>query len=304
MNVLSHAKLNDILAQIALALCYEKGDGVEQSDKKAIKEYTKVAEQEDTFTQNRRSWIWIYDRERDVEQSDNDIKSIKWYNKATGQEPAEIFQRPQDIAKQCNLSRLYCYPGQDIEQDDTKPILWHHISTKQYNPLLFYYCDPEQNVKQDDTEVVKWYKGLIVQGLAEAQCPQGIAKQYIFEHIHVYAQEQRVEQNDTETITWHHKAMEQGHIRSTIASDVYVGDRKKGKQQRNDQIVSRRRRVRKLTVKRDFVRTFLLGTLNPYKDVFIYTLQTQLTITKRGIPCTIHTFYPKPNQATSLLKSN
>ncbi len=104
------ASAGDVRAQLALALAYEKGEGVPQNDELAVKWYRAAAEQGDATAQNSLGVMYRLGHgvERDYEQA------RQWYEKAASQKLA---------AALFNLGTLY-YNGDGVAIDDARAYVY------------------------------------------------------------------------------------------------------------------------------------------------------------------------------------
>ena len=113
------AEQGDATAQFNLALCYEKGIGVEQDAADAVKWYRAAAEQGDAAAQNNLGLC--YEKGIGVEQDAAD--AVKWYRAAAEQGDAEA---------QAKLGCCY-RNGIGVKQDAEQAVQWYRAAAEQGN---------------------------------------------------------------------------------------------------------------------------------------------------------------------------
>jgi uncharacterized protein len=151
-------------AQFELGVMYEKGQGVPQDDKEAVKWYRLAAEQ--GFASAQFNLGVMYAKGQGVPQDDKE--AVKWYRLAAEQGFASA---------QFNLGLMY-HKGQGVPQDNKEAVRWWKLAAEQgfanaqYN--LGYIYDNGEGVTQDYKEAVKWYRLAAEQGLANAQSNLGM----------------------------------------------------------------------------------------------------------------------------------
>ena len=104
------AEAGDLAAQLNLATAYDKGDGVPQSDKQAMRWYRAAADQGNATAQN--SVGLMFRSGRGAEQ--DKVEALKWYRKAAKQGHANAM---------FNLGAAY-YNGDGTGIDDTLAYAW------------------------------------------------------------------------------------------------------------------------------------------------------------------------------------
>ena len=121
---------------------YDKGKGVPQSDKEAVKWCRKAAEHGHAKAQSNLGIM--YRKGLGVLQSDKE--AVKWYQKAADQGSADA---------QCNLGITYA-DGRGLPQSDKEAVKWYQKAAEQghagaqYN--LGYMYDKGRGVPQSDKE--------------------------------------------------------------------------------------------------------------------------------------------------------
>jgi len=171
-------------------LCYEKGYGVEKDYKKAVKFYTKSAEQGYAMAQCNLGWC--YENGKGVEQDYK--KAVEWYTRAAEQG----YDKAQN-----NLGDCYNY-GKGVEKDCKKAVEWYTKAAEQGNVMAqnnlgerYYYGI---GVKQDYKKAVEWYTRVSEQGYDKAQNSLGDCYKY----------GKGVEKDCKKAVEWYIKAAEQG----------------------------------------------------------------------------------------------
>lgn len=101
---IKEAEQGDAYFQILTAQCYEKGDGVEKSDEKALYWYKKAAEQGYDDAQCKLGDA--YSTGKGTER--NEKEAIKWYEKAAGQGNREAKIALEKIKNNNNQKISYC----------------------------------------------------------------------------------------------------------------------------------------------------------------------------------------------------
>ena len=146
-------------AQFNLALCYERGHGVEQDFSKAVYWYQKAAEAGNSDAQF--NLALCYERGHGVEQDFS--KAVYWYQKAAEAGNSDA---------QFNLA--LCYDkGEGVEKDSSKAVYWYQKAAKagnsdaQNNLALCYYSG--EGVEQDFSKAVYWYQKAAEAGNSSAE---------------------------------------------------------------------------------------------------------------------------------------
>ena len=177
-------------AQFSFAVCFEQGDGIEQSFEKAAYWYQKSADQGDARAQC--CLAICYASGKGVKRSDE--KAVYWYKKAA---------EHGDAIAQYNLGTYY-YEGYCVKKSYAKAVELFKksanqgYSNAQFNLGLCY----QQGVgtTQSYKDAVYWYKKSAEQGDASAQYNLGVC----------YYNGQGVEQSYEQAVIWYKKAAEQG----------------------------------------------------------------------------------------------
>ncbi|KAG0250290.1 hypothetical protein DFQ27_009474, partial [Actinomortierella ambigua] len=215
-------------AQVNVGPMYETGRGVEQSDVKAGKWYTKAASQENPNAQNNLGVM--YEHGRSGEQSD--VEAINWYINAASHENPDrefglglMYQHGRRVEKgafeeakryteaalqgslneQHNLECMY-ETGRGVEQSDVEVFKWYTMAASQEHPNeqnnLGEMCYQGRGVEQSDIEAVKRFTKAALQGNPDGQHNLGSMYEY---------GRRGVEQSDVEVAKWFTKASIQGN---------------------------------------------------------------------------------------------
>ena len=188
---LAAAKTGDVRAQNGLGWLYDKGLGVAQDTREAMKWYRLAADQGNVFAQSRLAVA--YARGDGVPQ--NNTESVRWNRMAAEQGFADA---------QANLGWAYDQ-GLGIPQDFAEAVKWYRLAAEQGHHIaqsnLGQMYGNGQGVQQDYKEAVKWYTLAAAQGFADAQANLGW----------VHAQGYSVPVDYREAAKWYRLAAEQGH---------------------------------------------------------------------------------------------
>ena len=109
-NVFQAAEQGNARSQCTLGVVFQKGRGVEKSDKEAFKWYTQAADQGNASSQ--RNLGVLYKKGQGIEK--NYKEAVKWFTRAAKQDHA---------TSQCNLGFMY-YEGQGIEKSYNEAVKW------------------------------------------------------------------------------------------------------------------------------------------------------------------------------------
>ncbi|MGA4607474.1 tetratricopeptide repeat protein [Pseudoalteromonas maricaloris] len=171
------AEQGDVDAQCNLGVMYEQGKGVAQSDKKAVEYYQLAAEQGDALGQFNLGVM--YSQGKGVAQSDE--KAVEYYQLAAEQGDADA---------QCNLGVMYEL-GKGVAQSDKKAVKYYQLAAAQGDANaqcnLGYMYDFGRGVKKNHTEANKYYFLAVKKGNNRAQLNlaysyffgEGVRKSYI-----------------------------------------------------------------------------------------------------------------------------
>ena len=119
IGLLNLAGRNDPQAQAFLGVMYNRGMGVEQDFKEAVKWYRKAAEQGNAVAQYNLGQMY-----REGQGVEQDFKeAVKWYRKAAEQ---------GDVDAQYNLGVMYA-TGRGVEKDEEEAIKWLRKAAEQGN---------------------------------------------------------------------------------------------------------------------------------------------------------------------------
>ena len=150
------------------------------------------------------------EKERVVEQDDNELNDFRWHEKAI--EFYKIAAEQGDVNAQYILGDAY-----KERQDEEEAFKWYKISAEQGNTkaqynLGWFYANGI-GVEQDEEEAIKWYKISAGQGNANAQYRLGYS----------YHWGEGDKQNDEQADQWYKKAAEQGHANAQYnLNEMYV----------------------------------------------------------------------------------
>lgn len=187
------AESGDAAAQLDLALCYDRGYGVEKNTVEAHKWFLKAAEQGNGRAQNAVGNDYANGTggvEKNLEEA------LRWYRKSAEQE--------------CGYgqnSMGWCYEwGKGVEKDMEEALRWYRKSAEQgcangQNSLGACYLNGK-GVEKDMAEAVKWYCRSAEQGNSNGQFNLGWC----------YAQGMGLDKNLVEAAKWYRISAEQGHI--------------------------------------------------------------------------------------------
>jgi TPR repeat protein len=120
-NFLPLAEQGNAIAQFALGVMYDKGEGVLQDDAEAVRWYRLAAEQGDAHAQFNLGNM--YTGGRGVLQ--DDAEAVRWYRLAAEQ---------GDALAQNSLGFMYDY-GEGVLQDNVLAHMWYNIASANGNEL-------------------------------------------------------------------------------------------------------------------------------------------------------------------------
>lgn len=190
---MSKAKKGDADAQIELALRYFKGNGVKQSEEKALKLAMKSAKQG-----NGKALYFLAFIENDLHKTDL-AKSLL---KLAAEKGYVLAETRMGIIK-------------FSEGDYAQSYQWHLKAAKHGNIQSCYECGVYllmgDGVEQDLEEAVRWFRIAAEGGHIRAQYELGIC----------YANGEGVDQDYKESAKWITKSAEQNHPRSLFLIGVY-----------------------------------------------------------------------------------
>ena len=115
-RILKDAKAGDMRAQFALAVMYQNGTMVPQSDIEAVKWFEKAADQGDAKAQFMMGNAYLKGRGTICD----DVEAVKWYQKAADQGSAE---------GQFGLAMEY-HLGHGVVQNDVEAYFWLSLSAQ------------------------------------------------------------------------------------------------------------------------------------------------------------------------------
>ncbi len=166
------AQQGDPVAQLGLGKAYEDGNGISQSDKKALKWYLTAAEEGNATAQNRVGLM--FGAGRGVEK--DKAEAAKWFRKAAKQEaPKAMF----------SLGTVY-YNGDGVGIDDVASYAWFLLSQSFGNENA---ADAVKRMKEE-------------KGNLESEALEKIGD--------MYQRGDDLPQNSSEAIKWYRKAAENG----------------------------------------------------------------------------------------------
>ncbi len=183
----------------------EKGKGVEQNYKEAMKWYLKAAEQDSSLAQS--TIGYMYDLGLGVEQ--NYKEAMKWYLKAAEQ---------GDARAQCAIGEMYNL-GEGVEQNYKEAMKWFLKAVEQSfayaQKNIGYMYEKGMGVLQNYQESMVWYLKAAEQGDADAQHKIGL----------FYSNGEVVEKDLIKAYAWFNLAAAGGHkksagIRSKILKEI------------------------------------------------------------------------------------
>ncbi len=167
-------------AQFCLGMMYDKGQGVPQDSKQAIKWYTKAAEQGNTDAQ-----FYLGMINDKITRGDNAY--IKWMTKAAEHGSAEA---------QSKLGLCY-EQGSEVTKDHKEAVKWYTQAAEQGYPeaefRLGVMYDFGFGVPKDEKEAVKWYTKAAEKGNTDGQ-------QYLGRH---YCDGEGVPQDYEQAYAWY-----------------------------------------------------------------------------------------------------
>lgn len=186
-----YAKEGDSTAQTVLGHLYEKGEGVEKDNAKALKWYRKAAEHGDALAQNNLGIMYLDGR--GVEK--DNAKAVEWVRKAAEQDMA---------VAQYSLGEMY-RQGKGVEKNYSEAISWFNKAIEQdslnaQNSLGMMYLKGE-GVEKDNAKALELIRKAAEQGHSAAQNNLG----------NMYDNGEGVEKDDVKAVEWYRKAAEKGH---------------------------------------------------------------------------------------------
>eukprot|EP00903_Cladosiphon_okamuranus_P004390 g4388.t1 len=175
------AEQGDPHAQYLLGYLYEQGEGVYQSDLRAVFWYRQAAEQGSASAQVNLGYM--YAEGRGVEEDQQ--QAAYWYHLAAEQGSAHA---------QNNLGNMYLR-GIGVEEDDAEAINWYLLAASQgivdaqHNLALMYHRGI--GTDKNDAEAIRWFKELAKYGDPSAQGNLGAifinGQPEIIDHLQGYA---------------------------------------------------------------------------------------------------------------------
>ncbi|MBV7598944.1 DUF2971 domain-containing protein [Aeromonas sp. sia0103] len=157
--LIEKADSGDAPAQFELGEKYHKGQGVEQSNSKAVEWFRKAAKQGHARSQNAMGHMYKY--ALGVEQ--NDSEALVWYRKSAEQGWAPA---------QYNLGTIYL-DGKLIEQSDSEAVAWYRKAAEQGDPdaqcNLGWMYENGRGLEKNIHEAVDLYQKAAANGSAVAQ---------------------------------------------------------------------------------------------------------------------------------------
>ncbi|WP_339143419.1 tetratricopeptide repeat protein [Pseudoalteromonas galatheae] len=192
--LIEKAQSGDADAQCNLGVMYEYGQGVAQSDEKAVEYYQLAAEQGNARAQCYLGLMYEYGQ--GVAQSDE--KAVEYY---------QLAEEQGDAGAQFNLGNMY-RQGKGVAQSDEKAVEYYRLAAEQgdargqCNLALMY--ENGQGVAQSDEKAVEYYRLAAEQGNARGQCNLGL----------MYINGQGVAQSDEKAVKYFRLAAEQENARA------------------------------------------------------------------------------------------
>jgi len=187
----SLADQGDADAQRALGAAYQSGNGVEQSDLKAVDCYLKAAKQGHADAQYRLAWM--YAAGRGVERSND--QALAWLRLAAEQGHAQ---------SRYSIGGMYAN-GQGVVRNAQHAAEWYRKAAEQGHAdarfILGGMYEAGQGVEKCARQAIVWWQMAAEQGHANAQVNLGF----------MYTKGQGVEVSDTQSVFWFRKAAEQGN---------------------------------------------------------------------------------------------
>jgi TPR repeat protein len=187
----------DLVAQVNLAECYEKGSGVSKDLTKAVELYRKAADQGNMRAQFNLGLCYYMGKG----VSNDFTKAVEWYQKAADQNYDEaLFSLGL-----CNLN------GKGVPKDPVKAAEWWQKAAelgnnKAQNNLGYCYVK-SIGVSRDFVKAVEWFQKSANQGNSEAQESLGEA----------YEKGEGVPKDLAKAKEWYQKAAAQGHAKAKKA---------------------------------------------------------------------------------------
>ena len=197
--------------QCNLGLCYEKGEGVEQSDERAVEYYKKAAEQGNAIAQF--TVGCCYEDGEVIEQS---------YEKA-----AEYFKKAADQGDAMAQYKLgFCYEeGKVVEQSYEKAVEYYKKAADQgyvmaQHKLGLLFLDKNiKGVEPSDEKAIEYFRAAAEQGFDDAQVFLGL----------LYFKGRGVDENWDIGFYWVKKAMDQNNERAKEVYEKYINLKKNNK---------------------------------------------------------------------------
>ena len=153
------AEANDAVAQYELAVCYEKGDGVEKNNNEAVKWYRKAAEQGDADAQY--ELAVCYKNGKGVEK--NIDEAVKWLKLAAEQG----HKNSQYFLGACYVKEI------GVSRNLAEAVKWFKLAAEQGHKSAQYHLGLcykyGTGVSIDAEEAVKWLKLAADQGVTDAK---------------------------------------------------------------------------------------------------------------------------------------
>lgn len=160
--------------------CYERGTGVELSEKEAEKWYKKAAEAKDPIAQRRLARLLLQKTEKE-----SHIEAAKWLKAASEQ---------NDAQSQYWLGALYA-TGKGVKQNPSEMMYYYRKSADNgYAPaqmVVGYLLETGSGTQKNDAEAVKWYQKAAEQGDMNALYNlglkyakgEGVAQDFVLAHV-------------------------------------------------------------------------------------------------------------------------
>jgi len=199
-------------AEYNLGVMYEKGRGVAQDYKQAVRWYRKAGDDQGEVllidppvAEAQYNLGVLYAGGKGVAQDDK--QAVKWYRKAADQGYADA---------QYNLALMYD-KGKGVSQDYKQAVKWYRKAADQgdadaQTSLGWMYANG-QGVSQDYKQALRWYRKAADQGDASAQSELGL----------MYLNGNGVAQDDKQALRWYRKAAEQGNSRAQFGLGLIYG---------------------------------------------------------------------------------
>ena len=147
------AEQGDSCAQSILGLMYDKGEGVPEDDRKAVKWFRLAAEQEHAEAQFNLGLMY----DKGVGVPENDLEAVKWFRLAAEQGHAEA---------QFNLGYMYAN-GEGVGRDYVKAYIWANLAAAQGGDKV---VKPKEMGGGESIKFKDWLrKKITAEQVAEAQ---------------------------------------------------------------------------------------------------------------------------------------